>query len=255
MNKYETLKSIIDEVDVLIKDQVHSGSERFQAWHNKVARFLIKHYGEDSYEYKDFLQQNFSPMIYTSNMTDSDYIEPCKRGLSRSKAILTNYLDDMDDKQEEDVKAEKIKGNYSSVFIVHGHNGELREAMARLIEKQKIKPIILMEQANKGATIIEKIENNSETNAAICLFTADDDGKAANSSEVNKRARQNVVFEAGFFIGKLGRERTIIVADRQIELPSDLQGVVYTDVHNWKYDVLKELKAIGYTIDFNLMEG
>lgn len=156
-------------------------------------------------------------------------------------------------KMEKDNK--NMNKQYSKVFIVHGHDGGLRDSVARLIERQDIKPIILFEQPNQGATIIEKFEKHSDVSAAICLFTADDIGRSKNEEEMKPRARQNVIFEAGFFIGKLGRENIIILADKGVEIPSDLQGVVYTDTTNWKFDVLKELKAIGYTIDYNKLDN
>lgn len=140
------------------------------------------------------------------------------------------------------------------VFIVHGHNGELKEAVARLIERQGIETIILHEQANLGDTIIEKFERNSDVGAAVCLFTADDLGRAKADSTDRKRARQNVVFEAGYFIGKLGRKNVLLIADQGVEIPSDLQGVVYTDSGNWQLSVLKELKAIGFNIDYNKID-
>ena len=121
--------------------------------------------------------------------------------------------------------------------------------MARIIEKQGLEAIILSEQANRGKTIIEKFEEHSDVGAAICLFTGDDYGKAKDATSENLRARQNVVFEAGFFMGKLGRENVILIADSNIEVPSDLQGVVYTSKTMWQTDVLRELKAIGYKVD------
>ena len=136
------------------------------------------------------------------------------------------------------------------VFVVHGHNGEIKQAVARLLEKQGIQPIILHEQANQGSTIIEKIERNSEVGCAICLFTADDTGGTKGGS-LQVRARQNVVFESGYFIGRLGRENVIILADQDIEMPSDLQGVVYTSVHNWQISVLNDLRAMGFDVDYN----
>lgn len=140
------------------------------------------------------------------------------------------------------------------VFIVHGHNGEIKEAVARMIERQGIQAVILHEQANQGATIIEKFEKNSNVGGAVCLFTADDLGHAKSDSEEKHRARQNVVFETGYFIGKLGRDKVVLVADKGVEIPSDLQGVVYTETTSWQYSVLKELKAIGYNIDYNKLD-
>lgn len=83
------------------------------------------------------------------------------------------------------------------------------------------------------------------------MFTADDIGRAQKDPLDNTRARQNVVLETGYFMGKLGRDHVVILADEGIEMPSDLSGVVYTSAENWKIDLLKELKAMGYTIDFN----
>lgn len=147
--------------------------------------------------------------------------------------------------------AANVADNKKQVFVVHGHDGELRMSVARLLEKQGLEPIILMEQANAGATIIEKFERHADVGAAICLFTGDDlvahDSDGAN----RKRARQNVVFEAGYFIGKLGRGRVVIISESDVEIPSDLAGVLCVNKNDWKIELLKELKAIGFEIDFN----
>lgn len=121
-----------------------------------------------------------------------------------------------------------------------------------MIERQNIEAIILSEQANSGNTIIEKFEKNSDVQAAICLFTEDDIAKVNDErAEYKKRARQNVVFEAGYFMGKLSRKRVILVANKDVEMPSDLQGVIYTSTNNWNVDVLKELMEMGFDIDMN----
>ena len=144
-----------------------------------------------------------------------------------------------------------VNFDFSKVFIVHGHDGELKQSVARIIEKQGIEAVILNEQANQGRTIIEKFEDYSDVSGAICLFTADDLGRAKNNSDDLPRARQNVVFEAGYFMGKLSRSNVVIIAEKGVEIPSDMQGIVYTDKNNWEIDVLKELKAMGYDIDLN----
>ena len=83
------------------------------------------------------------------------------------------------------------------------------------------------------------------------MFTADDFGRSKKEDADQNRARQNVVFETGFFMGSLGRKRVIILADSGIEVPSDLSGVVYTSTANWQFELLKELNAMGYSIDLN----
>ena len=104
---------------------------------------------------------------------------------------------------------------------------------------------------SRGLGDVYKRQAYSDVSGVICLFTADDFGRAKKDSSDNTRARQNVVLETGYFMGKLGREHVVILADNGIEMPSDLSGVVYTDTKSWKIDLLKELKAMGYTVDFN----
>lgn len=142
----------------------------------------------------------------------------------------------------------------NSVFIVHGHDDALLQNVARFIEKLKIKPIILFEQPGKSKTIIEKLEEYSNTRYAVVLFTPDDLGKAAKDEDLKPRARQNVVLELGFFIGKLNRENVCVLYDDSIELPSDYRGVEYLKIDSdgaWKLKLAKEMKASGLNLDMN----
>lgn len=135
---------------------------------------------------------------------------------------------------------------YNRGFIVHGHNNTVKLEAARYVENDlKRKAIILHEQANKGQTIIEKFESNSTVDFAIALWTADDVGKAKSEPDLHDRARQNVIFETGFFIGALGRENVIILYEDGIEIPSDYSGVIFIRLDgNWKDDLRKEIAAI-----------
>lgn len=252
MTTYDKFKTIIDEIDYLIEKGVSSSSPAFQAWKTKAERFLIKEFGQDSYEIQEFKRHRFTLSAYVLGTPDYEFVSACARDLERVKAVFLTYLEELKEPQEEPIQSTCTNDNYfSSVFIVHGHDEALKQSVARLIEKQNIQAIILHEQPNQGATIIEKFEKNSCVGAAVCLFTADDIGKALSENQEKKRARQNVVFETGFFMGSLGRDHVVLLAERGIELPSDLQGVVYTDSTLWEFEVLKELKAIGYEIDLN----
>jgi predicted nucleotide-binding protein len=142
----------------------------------------------------------------------------------------------------------------NSVFIVHGHDEALLQNVARFTEKLNLKPIILFEQPGKSKTIVEKLESYSNTNYAIVLFTPDDIGKGAKDEHYNPRARQNVVLELGFFIGKLKRENVCVLYDESVELPSDYRGVEYIKIDldgAWKLKLAKELKSSGLSIDMN----
>ena len=276
MNDYGKLEIIYKEIDRLIEMNATTATQEFQDWKLKAARFLSHYFGTQSIEMEQFRKTQFHPIFDYDD--ESKCIECCKKGLEATKRVFETYLDDIStdmlDKAEKSMQ-QKLKEmrqwqhedmllanisqrtsmartkEYKKVFIVHGHDNALKQEVARMVEKQGLEAIILSEQANRGKTIIEKFEENVDVGAAICLFTGDDYGKAKDATSENLRARQNVVFEAGYFMGKLGREKVILIADANIEVPSDLQGVVYTSKNMWQTDVLRELKAIGYKVDFN----
>ncbi|MEW5421932.1 nucleotide-binding protein [Amorphus sp. 3PC139-8] len=141
------------------------------------------------------------------------------------------------------------------VFVVHGHDEAARESVARFLEKLNFEPIILHEQANQGRTIIEKVEAHSDVGFAVVLLTPDDEGNA-KGQQAHARARQNVILELGYFIGRLGRSRVIALKQGDIEIPSDFHGVVYEPFASggaWKSAVGRELQAAGFTIDWNVV--
>jgi predicted nucleotide-binding protein len=142
------------------------------------------------------------------------------------------------------------------VFIVHGHDDAALQTTARFLEKLQLKTTILREEPNKGRTIIEKFIDYSNAGFAVVLLTADDRGgpKSAPYDEQKPRPRQNVLFELGFFVGKLGRMRVCALYQAGVEIPSDYQGVLFVQFDNagaWKFAVAKEIKAAGIDIDLN----
>jgi predicted nucleotide-binding protein len=153
-----------------------------------------------------------------------------------------------------DALATSTAFDLSKVFVVHGHDGTPKAEVARFIEKLGFEAIILHERPNKGRALITKFrEEAAGVGFAVVLMTPDDLGKAEKSIDLNPRARQNVVFELGFFIGKIGPERVAALVKGNIELPSDFDGVVYIslDKQDWKTKLGTELKTAGYEIDWN----
>ncbi|MDN4605901.1 nucleotide-binding protein [Sporosarcina highlanderae] len=140
------------------------------------------------------------------------------------------------------------------VFIVHGHDESVKLSVARFLERLDLKPIILHEQASGGTTIIEKIENHIDVGFGVVLYTPCDLGKAKDSEELQMRARQNVVFEHGYLIGRLGRSNVCALVKDDIEKPNDISGVVYINYNSgngWHMELFKELKNAGYKLDAN----
>lgn len=253
MSNKEKLENLIQQIDPLIERYVDSGDPQFCAWKEQSIRFLLKAYGPKSHEVARFKSFHFTLNCFSSSTPDSAFNRACVNDLKRVKAIFQTYLEEMKDGEvhNDNISPTKVCLNRSKIFIVHGHDGELKHSVARIVEKQGLTAVILSEQPNCGATVIEKIEKNCDVGAAICLFTADDKCVNDKDESCTMRARQNVVFEAGYFIGKLGRTNVIILADKGIEMPSDLGGVVYTDTANWEFSLCAELKKMGFAIDLN----
>lgn len=252
MTDYEKLKVLCDQIDSLIQDETTASDDSFALWWRQTERFLIRRFGDTSLEVSSFRKRRFAPLNISLSQDDiMQQKTTCAKALKYTKAELQIYLDEQEETSASNSAVENTKELENAVFIVHGHCESLKEAVARLVEKQGLHAIILHEQRNKAATIIEKFEANSDVGAAICLFTDDDLGRAKGSEEEKARARQNVVFETGFFMGRLRRDHVVLVVDEEVEIPSDLSGVVYTNSKNWKVEVLQELKSMGFTIDLN----
>lgn len=140
------------------------------------------------------------------------------------------------------------------VFIVHGRDEEMKHHVARTLTQLHLVPVILHEQPNRGRTIIEKfVEEASDVGFAIVLFSPDDEGHRIGEAELVPRARQNVILELGFFFGKLGRGK-IVVLYKDIEgfdLPSDIAGIIYIPYDSsgaWRIVLVGELIANGYDV-------
>lgn len=159
------------------------------------------------------------------------------------------------EKQQEKIEApvKSVKGVNPNIFIVHGHDDLAKFTLARFIEQIGLKPIVLHEQASSSKTIIEKIESYGDVGFAIVLYTPCDQGSKLGGDS-KPRARQNVVFEHGYFIGRLGRDKVTALVKGGVETPNDISGVVYIDLDDrggWKMDIAKELKHAGYEIDLS----
>ncbi|RFN60349.1 TIR domain-containing protein [Marixanthomonas ophiurae] len=169
--------------------------------------------------------------------------------------LLSTDEREFEDDIEENVEEKNISKNKKEIFIVHGHDNELKEKVARFLEKLNLKPIILHEQVNEGLTIIEKFEKHSSVQFAIILMTPDDLGNSLkNKDSLNYRARQNVILELGYFLGKLGRNKVCALMKGDIEKPSDYDGVIYIAIDpsdGWKLLLSRELKNVGIEFDGN----
>jgi predicted nucleotide-binding protein len=192
----------------------------------------------------------------------SEIVQGLIRGKERAVALLESAvqffeekLADLGDTGEAETTGAALQTDAPSrdVFIVHGRDELAKQEVARLIERAGLRPVILHEQANIGRTIIEKFEDyGGAAGFAVVLLTPDDVG-GPTDLQLQPRARQNVIGEMFWFAGKLGRKRVCALRKDNIEIPTDFAGVVYTDMDDkgaWKAELLRELQAAGYAVDW-----
>lgn len=169
--------------------------------------------------------------------------------LAHLTGALTDIINDpsVKSKQASD-KVGPTEIREGTVFIIHGHDESMKTQVQLLLERAKIKNVILHDRPDRGRTIIEKLEDESEyATYAIALFSPDDEIQKGEH-----RARQNVILEVGYFIGKLTRAKVRILKKMNIEIPSDLQGVLYETYDMggaWKMKLIKELEDAGFNPD------
>lgn len=224
---------------------------------------LTRCFGEDTSAYRTYAAATdltYYPMMISSGQR-IDYHSPIQRRVLNSIALLEqaqkSLKEDLADlpasENVETASAPENKTVHSDrVFVVHGHDEGVRESVARFLEKLGLEPVILHEQANRGRTVIEKIEGHRDVGFAVVLLTPDDEG-CVKGGQLEPRARQNVLLELGYFLGYLGRDRVCALNRGQIEIPSDFAGVVWTSMNDegWKQALSRELQDAGYEIDWN----
>jgi hypothetical protein len=138
------------------------------------------------------------------------------------------------------------------IFVVHGHDYSARDSLVRILNVLDFMPVVLVQEAGRSQTIIEHIEKRVQNvGYAFILYTADDLGHQEHEPE-RPRARQNVIFEHGILLGLLGRERTCALVKGDVEIPSDLSGVIHEKFRNLDEEALKIVKTLkdaGYQVD------
>ena len=215
---------------------------------NKIRRFAIKETIQDINSIKT-IKQNKVPGNVLFIYTNDNIVEDDKLAKDITTDVFNSIKEPLIMKEPSEATI-----NNNKVFIVHGHDDSMKNDVARFIEKLDLEAIILHEQANTGLTIIEKIEKYSDVGYAIVLYSPCDVG-AENTKDAKPRlrARQNVVFEHGYVIGKIGRNNVSALVKDNIETPGDVGGVIYINYSekNWQFVIANELKTVGYNVDLN----
>ena len=240
---------------------LHHDNPKIEPLEQKISRTILEIFGQYSPEYSNNQYFKFWDGESFYDTADTDYQNMYEKGLIKGKEIISGLIEEISEKKKYFSNTNKadnkvVVTNSSKCFIVHGRHVETKVAIARFLEKIGIEPIILHEQANGGRTIIEKFEDHSDVGFSVIILSDDDYGclltEYNDKNSLKTRARQNVVFEFGYFIGKMGRSRVAAVFKGKIEKPSDLDGIAYIeydDNDGWKLQLAKELSNAKMQFD------
>jgi predicted nucleotide-binding protein len=267
----DRLAARIKELEAFDASKMQSGRPpELIALETSIQRSLEKTFGEDTADFRRFRsasELHYSPTIFIGGAPPtplSTYQQATLKRRENALALLTEAVrtlnEDLSELEGFSVPEPSTSNTVAppssapnKVFIVHGHDEGTRAIVKSFIEKLGFEAIVLHERPNKGRTIITKFqEEAADIGFAVVLMTPDDHGGKVGAA-TSPRARQNVVFELGFFYGALGAAHVVALVKGQLEKPSDFDGVVYVsmDSGNWQTDLGRELKAAGFPIDWN----
>ena len=263
----EYIKRFVHISDAVVNPEIIKERTNFTA--EQIVELLLDKlyhlYGNYEYRITDILKANgimiktyAEGVEYADILEEYGYVDRSNRSeIVRLNVKGKSYIEQKSKEQKNNNSREtKTTITNNKVFIVHGHNKEMELATEMFLKDIGLEPIILHKQANEGKTIIEKLETYTDVSFAVVLMSADDIAFTKSDKSENKkaRARQNVIFEMGLFIGKLGRGKVAVLLEEidNFEMFSDYYGVLYTPYNKdeiWKYKLAKELKAVGFKID------
>ena len=269
----EVLPSVTPEQGVkLLSRQIDKGkqllekgdvdSDRYSAWETVTRDFLAKIFGSFSPNVSSVTgvgKTGSFPMNAGREWWDAHRSRSLNKQITIMEGLLEVLQTEIALDQGNDGGASlqvHIPSDAKSIFLVHGQDSSAENITARFIEKLSLDLIILHEQPNQGRTIIEKFQDYSDVAFAVVLLTPDDRGGLASEpyESQKQRARQNVIFELGYFIGRLGRNRVCALYSEGVEIPSDYSGVLFIkfdEAGAWRLSLAKEMKAAGLDIDMN----
>ena len=217
----------VQVLDQQVTDAKNGHPDNFEGWRTATEVALRTVMGSESPLLAQFHKVRYSANFYVSGMDTSGYRPAGVKKVvalleaAKSELALREELEQVV-KTEESSEEQATAAGQGRVFIVHGHDEARKHELFRVLHRlTATEPIILHEQPSGGRGILEKLESYAATvGFAVALLTCDDLGRAKDIGDEAPRARQNVVFEAGYFAGRLGRARLVLLHEEGLELPA-----------------------------------
>jgi predicted nucleotide-binding protein len=263
------IRKLQRRIDDLTQFDVSVIEERFDskasALTDKINSTLADIFGRDTPEYNHHSIWSLDTLPLGGPKHPINVVrEAYQKGINDAVTRLVGIKETLEEKLEDLEESTPSPGSSmpereppgnGKVFIVHGHDELAKQTVARFMSQLDLTPVILHEQPNEGRTIIEKLEAHTSVDFAVVLLTPDDIGYLVNAeSKKQPRARQNVLLELGLFIGVLGRPRVCALYKQGVEIPSDYQGVLFTEMDDagaWKLSLAREIRQTGIDVDMN----
>jgi len=234
------------------EDELDDFTNKFSSWKSYVLELLVAQFGrDDQYVYE------WDTYVVTYVSKRKPILNQLKKNVNKALSLIDSFLERIDLRMETKSTAQLNDevAKKKRVFVVHGHDNNVRNEVELFVRSIEYEPIILCKRADMGDTIIEKIEREAKDVCyAIVIYTSCDLGKGKKDENFKPRARQNVVFEHGFMCAHLGRSHVCALLEEGVEQPGDLKGVVYKPLDAagaWKYQIADEMKAVGLEVDKN----
>lgn len=258
---YAALKKQLAELERFRGRRYQDVENEERGWRNLTENIFTHGFGEGSNNLSQFHHANWAGRHYLGRMSEVLIQSNFDKRVAALDATLRSSLAELELMQagaetqsRTDGSEIDVKKDTRNIFLVHGHDEAVTSAVARFLERLDLHPIILHEQPNLGRTIIEKFEAHADVGFAVVLLTPDDVGGLASTGKLNPRARQNVILELGYFIGKLGRAKVCALYAEGVEIPSDIHGVLFVPYDaggGWRLRLANEIRAAGISVDLN----
>lgn len=235
------------------------GADAYGKWELTTENYLRKAFGADSPNVRSVMdvgKYGFFPTGKGESYWEGERASDLTTQISNLEGLIEVLETEAQLSAKGSIASKATRHDGHKVFLVHGRNEAALQGVARFLERLGLETVVLREQPNQGRTIIEKVEEYSDVGFAVILLTPDDLGRGPDDGEdaLHPRARQNVILELGFFIGRLGRNRVCALYVPGVEKPSDYDGVAYVEFDTngaWRMSLAKELKAAEFPVDMN----
>lgn len=239
----------------LLKKNLDSDSRLLDSFVEAGRKYGNWSHSGDGLQVSDPSLRNYDVLVKSFPKQRASRERDAAGALADQLRLLESAIESLEGAPPETVEggeAASSKPPGDKVFVVHGHDEEALTGVKGFLAKAGLESIVLRDEPNRGRTIIEKfLEYSEEVGFAVVLLTPDDIGGGSSDSygELRPRARQNVIFELGFFIGKLGRERVCALFRQGVEIPSDYEGVLFVEFDErgkWQMEMIREMIEAGF---------